>query len=247
MQQQEQQPGKIKSPALWLGIFFFVLVLSLLIWFLSKASDWLQDEQQLPVQHILLAGERQFIDDALVEKAIRKSQPGSFFELDVARAHQVVEALPWVYRASLRKEWPNTLKIYVVEQVAVAHWNHDLLLNQYGGTFQAALPEVADNLPHLYGPGGSELTALEGYRAMQGLLAVSGLQISELLLSERYAWHIRLQNGVKLNLGRSEFITRLQRFIDLYPLLVKNKKAVDYVDLRYDTGLAVGWKQKSES
>ena len=28
--------------------------------------------------------------------------------------------------------------------------------------------------------------------------------------------------------------------------LKKNEKAVDYVDLRYDTGLAVGWKSPEQ-
>jgi cell division protein FtsQ len=89
------------------------------------------------------------------------------------------------------------------------------------------------------------MTALEGYRAMQGLLQLSGLKIDELLLSERFAWDLKLDNGIKLRLGRSEFIDRLQRFVDLYPIL--QTKPVDYVDLRYDTGLAVGWKEPSEN
>ena len=51
-----------------------------------------------------------------------------------------------------------------------------------------------------------------------------------------------INNGIKLNLGRTEFINRLQRFVDLLPLILQQEKQVDYVDLRYDTGLAVGWK-----
>jgi cell division protein FtsQ len=30
--------------------------------------------------------------------------------------------------------------------------------------------------------------------------------------------------------------------VDLLPLISQQKRQVDYVDLRYDTGLAVGWK-----
>ena len=44
-----------------------------------------------------------------------------------------------------------------------------------------------------------------------------------------------------LKLGRQEYINRLQRYIDVYPLLAEDQKSVSYVDLRYDTGLAVGW------
>ena len=74
------------------------------------------------------------------------------------------------------------------------------------------------------------------------LLAGTGLRINELFLSERFAWNVQLNNGIKLNLGRKEFIDRFQRFIDLFELLDRQEKSVDYVDLRYDTGLAVGWK-----
>ena len=162
--------------------------------------------------------------------------------MNVERAHQDVEALPWVYRASVRKRWPNGLEIYVVEQIPAAKWNGDLLLNQFGDVFQALVNDSDVNLPGLFGPGGSEQTALQGYLAMRSLLSGADFEISELFLSERFAWNVRLSNGIKLNLGRTEFIDRLQRFIDLYPLLNKQDKAVDYVDLRYDTGLAVGWK-----
>ena len=57
---------------------------------------------------------------------------------------------------------------------------------------------------------------------------------------------VQLANGIELNLGRQEFIDRLQRFIDVYPLLAKQPKAVKYVDLRYDTGLAVGWQDAQD-
>ncbi|MGB0989179.1 MAG: cell division protein FtsQ/DivIB, partial [Pseudoalteromonas spongiae] len=77
------------------------------------------------------------------------------------------------------------------------------------------------------------------------LLDYRTLAIDELVLSERFSWQLTLNDGVTLNLGREERVQRIQRFMDVYPLIKKNKKAdqqVDYVDLRYDTGLAVGWK-----
>ena len=224
------------------GMIFLALLLAALVYGGVQLNIWLKDEQQAPVQKIVVSGQRQFIDDRKIEALIRTSQPGSFFNLNVERAHQDVEALPWVYRASVRKRWPNGLEIYVVEQIPAAKWNGDLLLNQFGDVFQALVNDSDVNLPGLFGPGGSEQTALQGYLAMRSLLSGADFEISELFLSERFAWNVRLSNGIKLNLGRTEFIDRLQRFIDLYPLLNKQDKAVDYVDLRYDTGLAVGWK-----
>lgn len=230
----------VKNHASWGGLAFLVLVLLSLVYAAVVINDWLEDEQQAPIQQIVVSGERRFIEDEQVRMLVRENHSGSFFELNVEQVHKDLEAMPWIYRASVRKRWPNSLNIYVVEQVAAASWNSDLILNQYGESFPAQAPELG--LPELFGPGGSEQTALQGYIAMQSLLDRAKLTISELTLSERFAWNIRLDNGIRLNLGRIEFVDRLQRFVDLYPLLKKQQKQLDYVDLRYDTGLAVGWK-----
>ena len=235
-----------KGSQFFIGLVFFVCLLMLLAYALVKLNAWLEDEQQAPVQDIVVSGDRKFIDDLKIEILIKQSQPGSFFELDVNQTHQTVEAMPWVYRASVRKRWPSGLEIFVVEQQPAAIWNGDMLLNQYGDAFDAQISGADLNtkitLPNLYGPGGSEQTALQGYRNMQSLLETSNLHIVEMFLSERFAWNVQLNNGIKLNLGRTEFIDRLQRFVDLLPLISQQDRQVDYVDLRYDTGLAVGWK-----
>lgn len=235
-----------KSSDFYIGLAFFICLLVLLALALVKLNAWLEDEQKAPVQDIIVSGDRIFIDERQIETLIKKSQPGSFFELDVNQTHKTVEAMPWVYRASVRKRWPSGLEIFVVEQQPTAIWNGDMLLNQYGDAFDAQISKKDLNtkitLPNLYGPGGSEQTALQGYRNMQSLLETSDLYIVEMFLSERFAWNVQLNNGIKLNLGRTEFIDRLQRFVDLLPLISQQDRQVDYVDLRYDTGLAVGWK-----
>ena len=227
------------------GLLFLISILTGLVVGGMQVHAWLQDEQRAPVQVVDFSGDFKHIDVLKLERLIRESQPGSFFSLDVNDVFELIEAQPWVYRASVRKQWPNTLKIYLVEQTAVAQWNEDLLLNPYGESFGASADGLS--LPKLFGPGGSERTALEGFNAMQTLLSSMELPIVELSLSERFAWQIQLENGVELNLGRQEFIDRLQRFIDVYPLLVKQPNAIEYVDLRYDTGLAVGWKQREDN
>lgn len=228
----------------WGGIAFLVVVLLALMIVGFGTYKWMQDEQQSPVQVVDFSGRFENVDVLRLEKLIRLSQPGSFFALNVNDIHQLLEGQAWVYRASVRKQWPNRLKVYLVEQTPIARWNGDLILNPYGESFNAEGKDLG--LPKLFGPGGSEKTTLEGYNAMQKLLQAQGLGIDELSLSERYAWQLQLSNGVKLNLGRQEFIDRLQRFIDVYPLLEQQPKAIEYVDLRYDTGLAVGWIESQQ-
>lgn len=233
-----------KRIRLWSGVLFLVAVIASLTIGGLKIRDYLQDAQRAPVQVVDFSGEFSHVDIPRLERLIREAQPGSFFSLDVNEVYQLVESQPWIYRASVRKQWPNTLKIYLVEQTPVAQWNDDFLLNPYGETFSASAEGLS--LPKLFGPGGSEKTALEGFNAMQSLLATTAMPITELSLSERFAWEIQLANGIELNLGRQEFIDRLQRFIDVYPLLARQPKAIKYVDLRYDTGLAVGWRDAND-
>lgn len=237
---------KLANPKFWGGLSFLLIVLLSLWYAVSLVNQWLQDKQKVPLQNVIVSGQLSHADLMDVEEVIRLGQPFSFFYLDVDKAHKDVESLPWVYQASIRKEWPDTLKVYIIEQQAEASWNGDVLINQFGETF-APEPPFDSSLPMLFGPGGGELAALQGFKAMQGLLQNSNLAIAELFLSERYAWNIKLDNGISLSLGRTEFIDRLQRFIDVYPLLKKNEKTVAYVDLRYDTGLAVGWLEDTLS
>ena len=229
----------------WGGIAFLAVLVVLLISGGIHTYNWMQDEQQAPVQVIDFSGQFEQLDVLKLERLIRQSQPGSFFALDVNDIHRLLEEQAWVYRASVRKQWPNRLKVYLVEQTPVARWNEDLMLNPYGESFNAEGKNLG--LPRLFGPGGSEKTALEGFNAMQRLLRSQQLDIEELSLSERFAWQVQLVNGIEINLGRQEFIDRLQRFVDVYPLLSEQPKGVSYVDLRYDTGLAVGWQNETDT
>jgi cell division protein FtsQ len=98
----------------------------------------------------------------------------------------------------------------------------------------------------IYGPEGSENQAWKTFKTFKELFAINDIELSSLVLSERFSWQLWLKNGVKLDLGRKDIALRVQRFIDLYPE-IKNfsDKEVESVDLRYDTGLAVSWLQST--
>lgn len=159
-----------------------------------------------------------------------------------------MQDLPWVATASVRKQWPDTLQVYVVEHHAVAIWNSDLLLNQSGEVFEASSDKLTEQLPQLYGPEGSEFEAWVAFKQLDDMLRVNNLKLTSLALSERFSWQLWLDNGIRLKLGRKEKAKRVQRFIDVYPRMEKRADAqVDVVDLRYDTGLAVSWKLLEEA
>lgn len=247
------QQSQVFSLSFGIGLMFFMCVLLSLI----TLSWWLTQhfigQESAPVTSIIISGEMPYSQRSDIITAIDNVDMGNFFQVDVNEVQKSVLTLPWVYSVAVRKQWPNELKIYVVDQRPVALWNGEFLINQQGNVFQANIDRINHYLPSFFGPEGSEKLALENYINISSLLDFQSLAIDELVLSERFSWLLTLDDGVTLNLGREERVERIQRFMDVYPIIkaqLKVKKnaekqlnqAVDYIDLRYDTGLAVGWK-----
>ncbi|GIU20886.1 cell division protein FtsQ [Shewanella colwelliana] len=225
------------------GLVFLFLVICGLATGVWKLNIVLNDADTLPIEAVAIKGDRQFTSDEEIRVALQDLMQRSFFSADVNQVQQALEALPWVYQASVRREWPAKLKVYLVEQRAVAHWNASEWLNEQGQVFQAPMKEGIGSLPSLAGPEEQALSVLTNYRQVSELLNINGFNLTRLELSPRHAWLAVLENGIELKLGREDKMARVQRFINVYPTLVNQSKPVARVDLRYDTGLAVGWDE----
>lgn len=229
------------------GIIFLLMVLGTILWCGWVVVGWMQDASRLPLSRLVLTGERHFTTNDDVRQAILAlGAPGTFMTQDVDIIQQQIERLPWIKQASVRKQWPDELKIHLVEYVPVAHWNDLHMVDAEGKSFSIPAQRLGNQkLPLLYGPEGSEQDVLEGYRAMNGVLAASKYQLKMASMTARHSWQLALDNDVRLELGRDDRMGRLQRFIGLYPVLLQQAQAenkrVSYVDLRYDSGASVGW------
>lgn len=233
----------------WAGLLFFVIVMTLLMVSGWRLFDRMMADQAAPISSVVISGEMPYTQMDDIQRAISADSLGNFFQLDVNSVQQTLEQLPWVMTVSVRKQWPSQLSIYVVDHVPTAIWNDDKVISNQGVVIAPDLSRLGDDIPKFYGPVGSEKIALENYQQLNALLNYNELNISEMILTKRFAWQLTLNDGVKLNLGREERVQRVQRFIDVYPEILVNKKEnqhVDYIDLRYDTGVAVGWKQAED-
>jgi len=227
----------------WAGVVFFAIVVGSIFTFALFLNNKLSEDESAPVTSLVISGEMAYTTKKNIETVIEHINLGNFFKVDVNNVQNVVQKLPWVYSVSVRKQWPNELKIYVVDQIPIAQWNKDSYINAYGEVFQTGTPNIASALPDFFGPEGTENLALKNYKNLNELLSYGGFVIAELVLTERYAWQLTLQSGVVLNLGRENRVERIQRFMDAYPQIkLEENTQINYVDLRYDTGFAVGFK-----
>lgn len=246
MNTKKTQYEKLKDHwVFWFGLVFFSTVVIGILMGSWLITEKVIAEEGTPVTSLVITGEMPFTVRQDILIAIETIDLSNFFKVDVNDVQYQISQLPWIYSVSVRKKWPNELKIYVVDQLPVAQWNTDFLINNEGIIFQADLSRIKIRLPQFYGPKGTELLALENFINMNRLLNFSEFSIDELVLSERFGWQLTLNDGVLLNLGREDRVKRIQRFMDVYPIIKKEKEdnqQINYIDLRYDTGVAVGWK-----
>ncbi len=173
---------------------------------------------------------------------------GTFFTADLAQTRAAFESLPWVRRASVRRQWPDRLVVRLEEHRVLARWNDESgnrFVSVHGEAFNAAgETALAARLPLLSGPEGSEREVARQYALLREHLAVIGLAPQVLTLSPRQAWTLRLASGLVVEIGReqaqSSVQTRIERFVTHYAETIGRLNArVEVVDLRYPNGFAV--------
>ncbi|MFX6702108.1 FtsQ-type POTRA domain-containing protein, partial [Acinetobacter baumannii] len=71
---------------------------------------------------------------------------GNFFTADLTAVRAAFEAVPWVRKAMVRREWPDRLVVKIEEHKALGTWGEDgKLLSQKGDVFTANLAEAEDD------------------------------------------------------------------------------------------------------
>ena len=172
---------------------------------------------------------------------------GTFFTLDLDRAKQAFEAVPWVREAIVRRVWPNRIAVHLEEHHPAAFWGDDKLVNTEGEVFEANLGDVEDdNLPTLSGPDGSSQSMLSLYRRVEPVLEKLDTRIDTLNLSGRGSYQAELDNGATIEIGRGtedELVARTQRFVrTLGEVTTHYGRSLQYADLRHADGYAVRLK-----
>ena len=248
---QPQKPKKLllrEQMPVWLNQRFLggVMLLTILGGTLGMGVWTLVQPGTLPIKRVQVAGEFHYLDQKDLYAAMGDLASGGFFNVDVHAVKIAAESLPWVDSASVRRIWPDTLRVEVTEQVPLARWEKTKVVNVRGEVFQPSLVGLPETLPEFVGPEGTAEKVAENYQKFSQHLATVGLAIGELRLTERRAWDLRLDNGLQLMLGRTATSERLDRFVVAYPQVLGEKVSqVKSVDLRYTNGFAVRWKETS--
>lgn len=247
------RPAKQAKPAgdgFWHQPTLLNLVADVLIIAASVAFAWaaviaLQRLPFYPLREVQILGELSQVQRGQLEGATRGVVQGNFFTVNIDATRAAFEKLPWVRRAEVRRQWPDSLELRIEEHVPVARWRgisgEPRLVNSYGEVFAGS---VDLPLPLFSGPEGSAAEILARYQEFEVALARVGLHPKVVALSAREAWQVRLDNGLLLDLGRDQaklpLSDRLARFTEHYPNAIKRSSIqVVAVDMRYPNGFTL--------
>jgi cell division protein FtsQ len=190
-----------------------------------------------PLREVRLVEQPTRVERAALEAVVRKELRGTFFTIDLARARKGFEAIPWVRKADVRRQWPDRLEVRLEEHTPLARWGTLGLVNVQGEIFDAPYD---GKLPVFNGPAEASKEMAIQYAYFRKSLEPLGQVPVQVNVSPRRAWAVRVDSGLTLELGRSDLENRLARFVQNYERAAQVLgRRVEYVDLRYTNGFAV--------
>lgn len=234
--EQRQLPRWVR----WLPVGTLTLVaVAALVWFEARLSD----PATLPIRKVLVQGSFVHLNEAMLRDALGNQMHEGFFSVDVLQLRDRVTRLAWVDTASVRRVWPDTLVIRVVEQQPLARWQRGGLVNLRGEVFTADPATYPDRLPLFRGADSDSLAVTRWYHDVMPVCGSIERQVVQIEFSERGALRLKLDNGMEVMLGREHIQERLARFAEVYrQSLLARSGEIKRIDLRYTNGVAVRWK-----
>lgn len=251
------------NPLLLRNLTILMLVLDAALLFFGVTYYAIHMPGSFPLRKVTLSVAPRQVDADRVRQVIHANADGNLITVDIERLRMSLQQLPWVRSVNIRREFPDGLEVQLEEHQVLARWNRQAWVNFQGEVFdldsetisrsdksreRPSAPSELQGLPLLSGPEGTSEEVAQLYEVFSVNLAALNLHISQLALSPRYAWQMRLDDGMVVELGREDVRQRLRRFVAVYPYgLVppptlgakKLQDKIAYVDLRYRNGFSV--------
>jgi cell division protein FtsQ len=207
-------------------------------------TTWLIEQ---PINSVRVDGAFERVSAVQIEAAVMPYIRDGELTAGLTDLRRIIVDLPWVQDASVRRSWPSTLDVKITEERAAARWGDDGLLNVYGELFVTQAKHIPAELPRLEGPKGTELQVARRYFALNTQLEQRGLNVMVLQIDERGSLTLELSNGMEVRFGSMALEERAARFfLALDKVLTPVADKINYIDMRYTNGFAVGWKPVGE-
>ncbi len=234
-------------------VLFTLLPIAIVIGGVFLLVAWSQHPGQFPLRVIEINSELKKVDPVDVTSIVSPFIEKGFFNFDVEAVQKELSNLPWVEQVTVTKLWPDKVQVSIKEQIAQALFGDNGVLSTNARIFYPKINTIpsGSSLPHFFGPAERVRDMLAQYFVLLENVAPLGFSISELHLSADGSYSARLHNGIMIILGKTALNEKMARLVLAYQKIEdyqksqinqSKKAAIDYLDLRYTNGMAIGWK-----
>ena len=232
--------------AYWLGLS---VLLGLLL--VVAAFCLLARLPYFEIRRVVITGDVQKANVAVIRAHTGARVKGSFWNLNLLGTQKMFEQVPWVRHAIVHRQFPDTVRVQLEEQIPAAVWQSEGgggYVNGFGEVFEADDADAPDDLPVLIGGDGQSARMMSMYAALEQTVTQQQSKIQELELSQGGLWRLEMEPGLEIELGRGseqELQARLRHFFEGFPQIFPEKSAKEALqmiasaDLRYQKGFSV--------
>ena len=198
-----------------------------------------------PIKQFKVVSTIKELNQADIDKVIQPYIGQSFWRVPLQQLQAELTRLDWVFRAEVRRVWPDMLLIRIQEQEPVVRWKEFGLLNNQGELFYPKSIAPFERLVVLSGDELRSRDLLKVLAQLQQALDEGGWVIRRLSEQVDGVWRLELTQGLVLWLDPEDWQHKIKRWLIAYQQVSKeSRKVAEEIDLRYSNGFVI--KQHSE-
>ena len=212
---------------------------------LSLAGVYLdQAEQLLPIRKIQLSGTFENLDKQEVKTMLNQYIGQGFFSLDIYQLQQTLYARAWTDSVSVRRVWPDELRVMIKEKKPVARWDDQHLLSDSAKVYLADTGPF-QQLPVVHAVNHQPARVLAQFYRLEARFNSVDERLLALDVDSRGALDVELINGLQIKIGRGNIDHKIDRLVSIYQQqILPRREQIQRLDLRYSNGFAVAWKKE---
>ena len=224
-------------------IIIFVFLLPLMLISLVTFDNFNQS-----IDRVVINGEFNYLSERDVIDLIDENVQTGFLTLDLPELNRKIIEQDWIRSSSIRRSWPATLIVNIEEEIPVARWGEQQILNNVGDYIDVINKDSVSHLPVIFSQVVNTKEIIKIYQLISELLGPVGLRVDKVESDNAGSWTLTVLSDIKIILGRDQLVEKLQRLQSVWMAeLSSQEKNINAIDLRYPNGLAVKWKQNTRS
>jgi cell division protein FtsQ len=101
---------------------FLRLVMVVVFVAVIVGGEYIYKQIDTPLSRIIVGGEFKHLQKEELANLVNGQIDGGFLSMNLNQLRDQLQGHPWVHEVSIRREWPSTLKVEVVEEVPIARF-----------------------------------------------------------------------------------------------------------------------------